>query len=156
MLSSLPVSRATVVVSRYVSSVLACALGALAWVSTGHLLGPILAADAIGAGMWTTVSGITAFIGVSLLLLSLFLPLYFRFGLGRGAMIFFPSVAGLYLLSSQPRGFVPPAAAVRDQVSSLSASMGAGWALLLVLALLAVLVGASGRLSVRWFEGRDL
>jgi hypothetical protein len=156
MLSSLPVSRATVVFSRYLASVFACALGAAAWVSTGYLLGPLLAPEGATAGMWTTLPGITAFISVAILLLCLFLPLYFRFGMGKGAMIFVPSVMVLYLLSAQSRGFLPPATALRDRVAALSVSVGPGWVLLLILLLMAAMVAASGRLSLRWFEKRDL
>jgi hypothetical protein len=156
MLSSLPVSRATVVFSRYISSIVSCALGAGAWVSTGSLLGPVLGADGAVPGMWATLPGITAFVSVAILLLSLFLPLYFRYGLGKGAMIFVPSVMGLYLLSIQSRGFAAPATAVRDGVEAFSASVGPGWVLFLILLLLAAMVAASGRLSVRWFEKRDL
>jgi hypothetical protein len=156
MLSSLPVSRATVVFSRYVSTIFACAIGAGAWVSSGHLLGPLLASGPTNPEMWTTLSGITAFVSVAALLLSLFLPLYFRFGIGRGAMIFVPSVMGLYLLSAQPRGFVPPATAVQAQILAFSASIGPGWVLLLILLFLAAMMAASGRLSIRWFENRDL
>ncbi len=156
MLSSLPVSRATVVFSRYVSTIFACAIGAGAWVSSGHLLSPLLASGPTNPEMWTTLSGITAFVSVAALLLSLFLPLYFRFGIGRGAMIFVPSVMGLYLLSAQPRGFVPPATAVQAQILSFSASIGPGWVLLLILLFLAAMMAASGRLSIRWFENRDL
>ena len=156
MLSSLPVSRATVVFSRYLSSVFACAVGAGAWVSTGHLLGPVLAAEGTIPGMWTTLPGIAAFVFVAILLLSLFLPLYFRFGLGKGAMIFVPSVMGLYLLTSHFRGFAPPATAVRDRVAAFSAAVSPGWGLFLIILLLATMVAASGKLSVRWFENRDL
>jgi len=156
MLSSLPVSRAKVVLSRYLSSALACAIGAGAWVATGSLLGPILDAGATTPGMWTTSSGITAFSSMAVLLLSLFLPLLFRFGLGKAAMIFVPSAMGMYLLFAQPRGFIPPATAVRDQIAAYSGSVGPGWVLLLILVLLAVVVAASGRLSLRWFERRDL
>ena len=156
MLSSLPVSRATVVFSRYLASVFACAVGAAAWVSTGHLLGPVLGPQGATAGMWTTLPGITAFVSVAILLLSLFLPLFFRFGIGKGAMIFVPSVLGLYLLTAQSRGLLPPATALRDRVAALSASVGPGWVLFLILFLLAAMVAASGKLSVRWFERRDL
>lgn len=156
MLSSLPVTRATVVLSRYVSTIVACAVGTGAWVSSGFLLGPLLGPDATDSGMWTTLSGITAFMSVAILLLSLFLPLYFRFGIGRGAMIFVPSAMGLYLLTAQPGGMVPPATGFHEQISTFSASIGPGWVLLLMLLLLAAVVAASGRLSIRWFENRDL
>ena len=40
MLSSLPVRRATMVFSRYLSSIVACGFAAIAWISTGRLLAP--------------------------------------------------------------------------------------------------------------------
>ena len=124
--------------------------------STGHHLVPVLDADGTIHGMWTTLPGINAFISVAMILLYLILPQYIRFGLGRGAMIFEPSVMGLYLLVSQSRGVAPPATAVRDRIAAFSASVSPGWGLFLILLLLATLVAASGKLSVRWFENRDL
>lgn len=156
MLSSLPVSRAKVVFSRYLSSLVACAVGAGAWVSTGYLLGPLLAAGRSTPGMWTTFPGITAFVGMAVLMISLFLPLYFRFGLGLGAIAFFALCLGLYVLASIPSGPVVPGEAVASWIKGMAESIGPGWVLFLTLAGLGVVVAASGRVSAGVFEKRDL
>jgi len=156
MLSSLPVRRATVVLSRYFSSVMAVGLAGLAWVSSGRLLAPLLDVSATSPGMWTTFDGVLTFFLMAGLIVSLFLPLYFRFGLGRGATLFVGFSAVLYLFASVRLVLVIPGDALRDRVTSLSAAVGPGWVLLLVLLGLGVVVAGSEQVSVRWFERRDL
>ncbi len=156
MLSSLPVRRATVVISRYLSSVIACGVAGTAWVSTGHLLAPLLNAGRTTPGMWTTFEGILTFFAMAALLIVLFLPLYFRFGMGRGAIAFMGLSFGLFVLVSLPSGLVMPGAAVQAWISAMAASVGPGWVLFLILAGIGVALALSGSLSVRWFERRDL
>ena len=160
MLSSLPVRRATVVYSRYLSSILATVLAGVAWVSTGSLIAPLLAPlsnhGSELAPIWATFEGVLALVMVAVFLLSLFLPLYFRFGLGRGALVFVALVFGLFLVVSFSIGLMGPGETLRDLLSSLTASVGPGWVLFLVLGGLGGVVAASSRVSVRGFERRDL
>ena len=156
LLSSLPVRRTAVVCSRYLASVIACGVAGIAWVSTGHLLTPLLDAGRTTPGMWTTFEGILTFFLMALFLISLYLPLYFRFGIGRGAMVFLGSSFALYVLSCLPSGLVIPGEAVEARISAMTESMGAGWVLVLILAGIGVALAVSGGLSVRWFERRDL
>jgi hypothetical protein len=156
MLSSLPVRRATLVFSRYLSSVLACGFAGVAWISTGRLLAPLLDADRTTPGMWTTFEGILTFFLMAGLLIALFLPLYFRFGIGRGATVFLAMSFALYVLASLPSGLVMPGADVQARISAMAVSMGPGWVLFLILAGMGAALAVSGRLSVRWFERRDL
>ena len=156
MLSSLPVGRATVVFSRYLSSVLACVFAGVAWISTGRLLAPLLDAGRTTPGMWTTFEGILTFFLMAGLLIALFLPLYFRFGIGRGATVFLGMSFGVYALVSLLSGLVMPGADVQARISAMTASMGPGWALFLILAGMGAALVVSGRLSVGWFERRDL
>jgi ABC-type transport system involved in multi-copper enzyme maturation permease subunit len=160
MLNSLPVRRATVVFSRYLSSVLACIVAGVAWVSTGRILAPLLDALVEGSratpGMWTTFEGVLTFFLMACLMVSLFLPLYFRFGLGRGAMAFVGLSFGLLVLASFPSGLILPAAALETLVVTLTTRVGPGWVLFLILGGMGAALALSGRLSVRWFERRDL
>ena len=160
MLSSLPVRRATVVISRYISSLIACGVAGVAWISTGHLLAPLLDTLLDGGratpGMWTTFEGILTFFTMSGLLIALFLPLYFRFGMGRGVIVYLGMSFALFVLASLPAGVVMPGAAVQAWISAMTASVGPGWILFLILVGIGAAMTLSGRLSVRWFERRDL
>jgi|GEM_PF-948492 len=160
MLNSLPVRRATVVFSRYLSSVIACIVAGVAWVSTGHLLAPLLDTLLEGGratpGMWTTFGGVLTFFLMACLLVSLFLPLYFRLGMGRGTLAFVGLSFGLLVLASLPSGLSLPAAALGTFVETLSTEVGPGWALFVILGGMGAALTFSGRLSVRWFERRDL
>jgi ABC-type transport system involved in multi-copper enzyme maturation permease subunit len=160
MLSSLPIRRSSVVVSRYLSSILACGLAALAWVSTGRLLSPLLSPLFTDAertsGIWATFEGVLSYLVVVVSITALFLPLYFRFGLGRGAVLF----AGCFLalLAGIELWFGPflPGHGFEEVLSGWTSSIGPGWVLVLVLVGLGLLVSASGRLSVGFFRRRDL
>ena len=156
MMSSLPLRRTTVVLSRYLASVLACGVAGLAWVSTGRILAPVLDTGFAPPAMWTTFEGILTFFLMSGLLLSLFLPLYFRFGLGRGALIFMGLFVGSYVLASVSLGIIIPGQALETVVGNLNGRVGSGWALVLVLGGLGAVVAGSSGLSARWFEKRDL
>ncbi len=156
MLSSLPVRRATLVFSRYLSSVFACVFAGVAWVSTGRLLAPVLDAGRTTPGMWTTFEGILTFFLIAGLLVALFLPLYFRFGIGQGATVFLGMSFGVYAMASLPSGLVMPGADVQARSSAMTASVGPGWVLFLILAGMGAALAVSARLSVGWFERRDL
>ena len=156
MMSSLPVRRAAVVFSRYLSSGIAVMIAAVAWVSTGTLIAPLLRVGSTTPGMWTTFEGILTFFAMAGLLISLFLPLYFRFGLGRGAVAFLGLSSGLYALASIQLGVFAPGEAVQNRIASLTASVGPGWVLFLILGGMGVTMAVSGRTSMRWFERRDL
>jgi len=156
MLSSLPLRRTTLVFSRYLSSILACGFAALAWVSTGRILAPLLDAGFTTPAMWTTFEGILTFFLMAGIMLSLFLPLYFRLGLGRGASVFVGLSFCLFVLASLSSGLVAPGHAMQTLVSNLIHRVGPGWVLFLILGGMGALMAASGRLSVGWFERRDL
>jgi len=160
MLSSLPVRRTTVVFSRYLSSVMACGVAGVAWISTGYLLVPLLSPLLDGAGyspgMWSTFEGILTFYTTAGLLITLFLPMYFRFGLGRGATVFTASSLVLFVLATLRAGLFAPGAALETRISAMTIAMGPGWVLFLILGGMGVLLTFSARLSGTWFKGRDL
>ena len=173
MLCSLPVRRATIVRARYVAAVLAGGVAVVLWTATGHLLGPLLDAGRTTAPWWASFGGIASFVVVVGVLAAIFLPLYFRFGLGRGAAVFaFTCLAlliGASSLASLVGGgaapavgaaldggaLVTPARSVRLAIGHLQASVGAGWTLALVLTGVAVGLTASAWQAVRAFERRD-
>ena len=160
MLSSLPVRRGTIVLSRYLSSIVACGFRSDSVDLHRTLSGPdpesASGSGEAAPGIWTTFEGTLAFVLVAGLLVSLFLPLYFRFGLGRGAMVFFASCIGLFVLASIPSGPVMPGNGVVSWIREAVGSMGPGWVLFLVLGGLATMLAVSGSVSTGVFRRRDL
>ena len=156
MLSSLPVRRTTVVYSRYLSSMLACGAAGIAWVSTGALLAPLLDPGRTTPGMWTTLPGILTFFLMAGLLISLFLPLYFRFGMGLGLIAFVTMSFALYVLAGLPGGMFKPGAALEGLVSDMTRAVGPWLSLILILAIEGALLTLSARMAARWFKRRDL
>lgn len=171
MLSSLPVSRGVLVLARYVSAVVAGAVGGVAWTTAGRLLAPVLAPGRATSGIWVTMDGALTFILLFGLLLAFFLPLYFRLGLGWGSLVFMGTSVGLMVLSSlvldnsslagwagseRAGGLVLPGAAIRGRMAELAGSIGPGWALFAILGGVGVCLALSGGISARWYKRRDL
>ena len=156
MLSSLPVRRTSLVLTRYLSSILWFVFGGLAWATSGRILGPVLAKGLEPHMMWTTFEGITTFFLMAGVLITLFLPLYFRFGMGRGLLAFSGLSLGFYGLVSIPSGLFLPAGAIESRVAALTQGVGPGWALAILLVGMGVGMASSGWLSARWFGKRDL
>jgi hypothetical protein len=160
MLSSLPIRRSALVLSRYFSSMLACGLSVVAWVCSGRLLSPLLVPLFSGVeptrALWTTLEGVLALLVVVVTMTALFLPLYFRFGLGRGILLFF----GLFLILQI--GFalltrsVSPGKELAGALAVGISSIGPGWVLFGILIGLGCLLAFSERLSVRFYRKRDL
>jgi len=167
MLHSLPLRRGSVVVGRYIVALLAGGIAGIAWTTTGRLLLPILDAGRTTPAMWMTIEGGLTFLIAVGLLVSLFFPLYFRFGMGKGALAFLGASLGLLALGygtadlaggpAQPGtlGLIPPSALIGARVVSLMGSLGPAGTLTVVLVGVALIYGASLRLSQRWFEGRE-
>lgn len=167
MLHSLPLSRNTVVVMRYLVAVVAGAVAGLAWSTTGHLLFPILSSGSASPPMWTTLDGILTFFLAVGLLFALFLPLYFRLGMGRGALMFLLSSLALLAagygalgLTGVPAGLgatpVPlPSDLIRMPIAALGDGLGPAGTLTAILLGTALLFGSSLKLSQRWFGKRE-
>ena len=174
LLGSLPVSRHAIVKARYISAALAGLFAASAWTVTGRLLAPVLAPDRAMPGMWTTLEGVLTFLLVVAVLVALFLPLYFRFGLGRGAGVFFLACIALLVLAGflpaagtpmgTPAGattdiraiITPPSQPVRSAVTHMMESLGPVGATGVLVGGVAVIWLLSIGVSVRWFQRRDL
>ncbi|MEJ2187255.1 MAG: ABC-2 transporter permease [Gemmatimonadota bacterium] len=174
MLSSLPVPRGTVVTARYLSAVLACAIAWVAWVAVGYLLAPLLDAGRTGPALWATLEGTMTYAVLSGLLVALFLPLYFRLGLGRAVLAFAFMAPALYLAAvgvARAVGFEPgpaapgsigtlaglpgPGTMSRVAVGRFLARTGSPGAVVVVSGM-AVLLALSAGVSKRMFSGRDL
>jgi hypothetical protein len=172
LLASLPVTRATIVRARYASAVAVVALGAVLYTIYGHAVMAVattrLAERWSREPAWASPDGIAAFLLVGYVLLIAFLPFYFRFGLPLGAALFSATAALTIsaatalthlLAGSEPaaaRAALTPSEGIRAWLSSLSAWWGPELASLGILAA-AVLAGIlSVRLSIRFYEGRDL
>jgi hypothetical protein len=174
LLGSLPVSPPAIVKARYISAALTGLFAALAWTVTGRLLAPVLAPDRAMPGMWTTLEGVLTFLLVVGVLVALFLPLHFRFGLGRGAGFFSIACVALLALASLLPGsgapvgpqagavtdlraiIAPPSQPVRSAVAQVLESLGPVGAIgTLVGGVTAIWLLSIG-VSVHWFQRRDL
>jgi hypothetical protein len=161
--ASLPVSRATIVKARYASALGGLAAGTFLFVVYG------LAATAVvperlarhwpDSPAWASADGVLALLMVGFVVIVSFLPFFFRFGLPLGGA-FFGTVAvgvgGTLTAALHPVTTLGPSEALRRSLSSLAGAWGAGPALVAVLAAGAVAALLSVRLSVRFYEGRDL
>jgi hypothetical protein len=167
MLHSLPLSRGSVVVARYMVALIAGGFAGIAWTTTGRLLLPILDAGRTTPGLWMSLEGGLTFLIAVGLIVSLFFPLYFRFGMGKGAVAFLGVSLGLLVLGygtahlaggpGQPGtpGLIPPSALIGARVVALMGSLGPAGTLTIVLLGTALIFGVSLRLSQLWFGGRE-
>lgn len=175
--AGLPVTRAAIVSARYVSAIGGLAIGAALFVLYGHATAAVAteraAAHWQGAPSWATVDGVVAFLLIGFVAVAVFLPFFFRWGLPTGASLFVASavvaisagtVAARALSETTPAGEVLSgitgslswSEAVRGCLLALSASWGPWVAALMVLAGAAALAAVSVRLSIRFYEGREL
>lgn len=182
MLHSLPIHRDAVVLARYLVAILAGALAGVVWSVTGRILLPLLRAGRGDPAMWVTLEGGLTFVLVVGLMAVLFFPLYFRMGMGRGAVAFLglalaflllayatagvaggPGVGGGIPMGAEsgagppPAGgfLIPPSALIRTRLSALLGSMGVTGTLTLVLVVLALALYASIRLSQHFLRKRE-
>ena len=175
--AGLPVTRAAIVSARYASALGGVAVGAALFVLYGHVTMAVaterVAAHWQGAPSWATVDGVVAFIAVGYVAVVAFLPFFFRWGLPAGAALFSASalvfvsagtVVARALARTTPAGVVLAgitgslswSEAVRGWLLALSALRGPWIAGLVLIAGAAALGAASVRLSIRFYEARDL
>jgi len=171
LVCSLPVRRSTVVRARCLSMLAAGAVSFVVWVS-GGLVGDALVGHAgSGTPLWATFEGVVGFCLIIVGLTTLFMPCYFRFGIGKGSAVFallliplasaeaavslavLPEAAG----SLGPRAAVAavPGSLVRHALSQAHQDLGAAAALVLFSLLGAVMLWASVALSIRFYEKRE-
>lgn len=173
-LCSLPVDRAAIVWARGLWVLVAAIASGGLWVASGRLWQTVMSGSRWGlpaTPMWTTFDGLLAFGLVGIVLATLFLPCYFRFGIGKGSAIFGTLAVGLLAVTgglttlgviAPPAsqgglgGVRPlPAAAVRQAIGHLRDSLGAPASLVLLGGCAAVALWASVRLAVRYYEQRE-
>jgi ABC-type transport system involved in multi-copper enzyme maturation permease subunit len=165
---SLPVSREEIVKARYAGALGAAALGTVLYATYGRALlgfgGERLLRRWPGTPGWETPEGLLGFFLASFLLAAAFLPFYFRAGLARGAWLFVaclaPVLVGSVVLvrwsvSGGGEDTTPGDVSARV-LTSVFEAVGVVPAIMLFLAAAAALGGFSLRLSVLFFERRDL
>ncbi len=165
---SLPVARSQVVLGRYLSAVIGMITGlVLSWL-TGVMVRAIGAGGSdqvLSHGPWTQVS----IFAMMALLAAVFLPCYFRFGAGKGLLVFSALAVGalillslaipLTLLLAGQASLLTDAARLREMAAKISDAereqmVQTVTAFLAVLSL--VLLLFSSGLSVRFYDRRDL
>ena len=175
--AGLPVTRAAIVSARYASAIGGLVVGAALFALYGHATAAVAteraAAHWQGAPSWATVDGVAAFLSIGFVAVAAFLPFFFRWGLPIGAALFSASAAvALSVGTAVARtlsgttaagevlagitGSLSWSEAVRGWLLALSASWGPWVAAPMVLAGAAVLGAASLRLSIRFYEAREL
>ena len=175
--AGLPVTRAAIVSARYASAIGGLVVGAALFALYGHATAAVAteraAAHWQGAPSWATVDGVAAFLSIGFVAVAAFLPFFFRWGLPIGAALFSASAAvalsagtvvARALSSTTPAGDVLAgitgslswSEAVRGWLLALSGAWGPWMAGLALLLGAAALGAASVRLSIRFYESRDL
>ena len=104
MLYSLPIGRGTVVWARYLVAIAAGGLAGIAGAATGSLLLPFLDSSRNTPGSWISLQGVLTFVIAVGLLVSFLFPLYFRYGMGKGAMASLGMSVGLLALGHGTAG----------------------------------------------------
>jgi hypothetical protein len=171
LVCSLPVSRSTVVRGRCLSMLCAGAVSLVLWVC-GGLVGDALVGHAgSGTPLWATFEGVVGFCLVIVGLATLFMPCYFRFGIGKGSAVFAflliplasAEAAGSLLVLPEAAGSVGPRSAlatvpgslVRHLIGQADQNLGTAAALVLFSLVGAVMLWASVALSTKFYEKRE-
>jgi hypothetical protein len=168
LIGSLPVSRVMVVLERYLATGLACLGAWLVWAGAGAILSPVLDPGRIDPAIAVTLPGSLTLFVLASLLLAAFLPIRFRFGLGRAAVAFAPVALALVAAARRVAiGAVPagalegagpvlPGDAVRAALVGLIDRVGATVAVALVGIGVLALFAVSCSLAAGWHRTRGL
>jgi hypothetical protein len=153
---SLPVSREDVVRARY-GEVLGAAVGAtILYMLYGRVLFVFATQRLLerwpGARGWETAEGLLAFFLTVWLVSIVFLPFLFRWGLGKGSWLFLVCMAPVIVgTAALARGL-----SVSWTLTAVSEVAGTPVTVIVALCLGAVLGGLSLRVSIRFYDRRDL
>ena len=160
---SLPLSRSTIVAARYLWGLISLAVGLVLCVGYGRLLGALIGAPASGfAGPPDVAAALTVAL-LTAALLCVWYPFYFRWGLGKGTLLFLAAVLALGALvsttvlalralgASLPGRAGSPVSMVRAAVIRV----GAAPATAIAVGILGSAAYLSLRLSTRFYERRD-
>jgi hypothetical protein len=166
-LCSLPVDRSAFVWARGVWVLLATAAAGGLWVVSGHLWFGVLAGDRWrmpAVPIWTTLDGVLGFAVVTMVLASVFLPCYFRFGIGKGsAAAAALAIVPLLTVSALLEGTGPAgefggrlqAAALQQAMRGLRDRAGTFGLLVIVGVGATIAATISLRLAKRFYEQRE-
>ena len=154
---SLPVSRARLVLGRYLSAFAAITVGLAVWMGSAVLLSRRFAGADPKLSQWVSLEGAVAYCVILTLLVALFFPCYFRYGLGKGAAVFALSVmalggilAGLRWMARAALGDVPPDPTGVDLDAVLAIAR------LVWIVIVGGLTMGSAALSIRFYRQREL
>jgi len=163
---SLPIKRSAIVGARYL-------LGALFLAVCGGIVFGVIAPmgtlihsrpDDIGLSRLLSIEAAVLFFVITVFFLALYLPLYHRFGFGRGTILFLIvgialtslGTAGLFsILPADPAVRRELGAAVIGSVRAIRMSLGTPLFLLAAAALVVIPFGISFRLSLRFYARRE-
>ena len=155
-LGSLPVSREDVVRARY-AQVLGAAFGAtILYVLYGRVLF-VFATERLlerwpGTPGWESVDGLLTFFLTVWLVSVAFLPFHFRWGLGKGSWLFLVCMAAMVVGATALVRWI----SLSWTLTAVSEVAGTAVTLIVALALGAVLGWLSLRVSIRFYDRRDL
>jgi hypothetical protein len=154
--TSLPASRYEIVKARYAGALGAAVAGSVLYALYVRLL-LAFATDRLlrrwpGAPGWESAEGLLTFFLTVWLASVVYLPFYFRSGLGKGTRLFLASGAPVVVVGAVlvRRGWLPRTLSGASEVMGASLTMGAA------LAVAAALGWLSLRLSARFYDRRDL
>ncbi len=158
---SLPLKRSTIVRARYLLSGFMVVASAIFLLSYGFLVNSVLKMKLrqINLDALLTLEGILGFVFMAGLLISVFFPLFFRFGLAKGTVIFMIILIVVTISASafySGKIFLnDPGARILRIFSNIKGSLTPPLFLLLTLALGTGIVFLSVRISIRSYNQRD-
>jgi len=145
---SLPLKRRKVVYARYLSSGFIIFLGLLFYFFTNFLLDSFLPIDIVDFMPLISPEGTAVFLIPAVLLTLIFLPMYFRLGLGK-ALLFFPAVimagTGIFWI------LLPGV----NKLEKLYKALGAPLTIFIAVLVLSSLVFASIIISIRFYSRKE-
>jgi len=172
-IGSLPLRRSTIVGGRYLTALVALAIGFPICFGYAALLDALMAPERATASALLSFEGGVAFVVLIAILVSVFFPLYFRLGMGRGWMAFgvVAAAGGAWLAGGS--GLARPAASTAggsaprellmplergliDALAALRGQLGTALFVLVGLGAIGLLGLVSIRLSARFYARRDL
>jgi hypothetical protein len=154
--ASLPVSRRDMVQARYVGALGAALGGTVLYALYGRVLMAFaterLLARWPGTPGWESVEGLLTFFMAVWLVSMAYLPFYFRSGLGKGSWLFVAILAPVIVVGAVLVRWL----SLPGPPGGVSGVLGTAGTVVVALALAATLGWLSLRLSVRFFDRRDL
>jgi hypothetical protein len=159
---SLPLKRSTIVRSRYLLSALLVLFGGLLVFGYRHFLCSLVKFKALGNNPFPhlTLEEPAGFMTLAVCLVCLFYPLYFRFGLGKGAFLLTVILLGLLITTIGITALFSSWFDTRDlftlrSIAKVKDLLGPPLFLLGAVAFNLAIVFFSIRLSIRFYDQRD-